>query len=743
MSRTTIDFGIELGTRNSRVAVWSGTEAQVLRNNDGMESTPSAVWVDNNGRIHVGRSAAEQVAVSSRDAYTDFRLQMGSNTEYVFARSGLKMRPEDLSAEVLKSLKADAQVWTGEEIEAAVITVPAAFDLPECDATRKAAQLAGFTASVLLLEPVAAALAYGFQNESENALCLVYDFGGGTFDAAVMRVRDGLIQVVNHDGDNHLGGKLIDWDIVEKRLAPALTAQYNLPDFGRNNKRWARAFGSLKYYAEQAKIEVCRTKAPNEIYIEGLCKDANGAVVDFVYRLTPTDVEEVSKPYIERSLRLCRKTLQDKGLAGSDMERVLMVGGSTLNPWVREAVQAGLGATLDFGIDPVTVVARGAAIFASTQPLSVDDSVQLPEGVWRIEVEHEPVGNVSDPDIGGRVAPPDGRSLQGFTIEFIDKKTRWRSGRISLGTEGVFMTQLFAEEKRRCEYDIDLCDPTGTKIPTSPARVIYTIGVIPDKPPASNTIGVGLANDVVLVFIEKGTKLPARKLSDLRSTVALRAGKAEDVLGIAVIEGENPRATRNHGIGKWSIYGTDIRRDLPAGSKVEVTVTMDESQDVRVHAYFPAIDEDLPEWRFDPKTMHNSLGELRKELEEQKKRLGGAREQAGKTKTLKADSAIMRIDGEQLVEQVDSLVAAAGHDNDALSQLDRRIRESGKRHRRGRGFGRVADPSRKGGGVPERYGRPRQSVRRCLGQKSLPGPGGRIGEGRYRRQPGPPQTVHR
>jgi molecular chaperone DnaK len=243
-----------------------------------------------------------------------------------------------------------------------------------------------------------------------------------------------------------------------------------------------------------------------------------------------------------------------------------------------------------------------------------------------------------------------------------------------VGAEGVFMTQLFAEEKRRCEYAIELCDPTGTRVPTSPDRVVYTLGIVPDKPPASHTIGVGLANDDVRCFLEKGTKLPARKMCGLHSTVPLRAGNAEDVLRIAVIEGENARATRNHGIGVLLIPGTKVRRDLPIGSEIEVTILMDESQRVRVQAFVPVLDEDF-EIAFDLNMLHNSLEKSREEMKKQKDRLAKAREKAQRTKAMKADAALSRIEKEHLIDEVDALMDAAGQDPDAMHQLDRRVRD--------------------------------------------------------------------
>ena len=678
MQRTTIDFGIDLGTTNSTIAVIDGIDAKVIPNKFGSTITPSAVWIDKRGSIHVGQDPKQRALINDPDnADVEFKLRMGLGAEgkKKFLQSGREMLPEELSAEVLKSLKTDIQTNMGEELRAAVITIPAAFENPQTNATQKAAKLAGFPLSPLLLEPYAASLAYGFQNESDNVYWLVYDFGGGTFDAAIMRIRDGLFQVVNHDGDNFLGGKLIDWDIVTKKLLPAATGQFNLPDFRRGSPRWRNALGKMKYHAEQAKIEVCRTKAPCEIWIEGLCEDDDGKEVDFGYSLTPNDVEEVSRPYIATSLALCKKTLEKAGLTGANMERILMVGGTTLNPWIREAVQSEIGSQVEFSIDPITVVARGAAIFAGMQELPADQTAVGPRGTWQIQIEHKPVGNIPDPDVGGRVVAPEGQEVEGCTLELVESKSQWRSGRITLGAEGVFMTQLYAEKKRRCEYLIELCDATGSKLPTSPETIAYTIGTLPDEhPPAPMTISVGLANGSVATYIAKGQSLPARKSLDHVTAFSLAAGQEDNELRIPLLEGEHARAERNHGIGSLLIRGTDIRRDLPAGSDVEIAVIMDQNQQLKVQVFVPSLDEDF-EIEFDPQMKHNSLDALRDEAKEQKARLAKARDKVGNIEALKATDVLTRIEDQELVENVDALLDAAEDDPDAVAQLDRKLRE--------------------------------------------------------------------
>jgi molecular chaperone DnaK len=243
--------------------------------------------------------------------------------------------------------------------------VPAAFELPQCEATKRAAQLAGFAISPLLQEPVAAALAYSFQSESEKVFWLVYDFGGGTFDAAIIQVRDGVIQVVNHGGDNHLGGKLIDWAIVEELLIPAVTREFSLTDFRRGNPKWRAAIGKLKYHAELAKIRVSRDETA-EIIIDFLCQDDRGEAVRFEHELKRADVERLMEPFIARSINICQKVLQGKRLGVGNIEKVLLVGGPTLTPYLRQRLadrDEGLGIPLEFRVDPLTVVAQGRGYF--------------------------------------------------------------------------------------------------------------------------------------------------------------------------------------------------------------------------------------------------------------------------------------------------------------------------------------------------------------------------------------------
>lgn len=687
MPRTTIDYGIDLGTTNSTIAVLAGAEVEVFRNNEGFEYTPSVVWLDRNNSLIVGRAAKERLFSDVDNAFAEFKLQMGSDREYRFARSGRIMRPEDLSAEVLKSLKSDVRQRKGEEVEAAVICVPAAFELPQCEATRRAAERAGLKHTPLLQEPVAAALAYSFQSESDRVFWLVYDLGGGTFDAAVMQVRDGVIQVVNHGGDNHLGGKLIDWAIVEQILIPALVKERSLSDFRRGNPKWVAAVAKLKLAAEEAKIRVSRAESAL-IDIEFLCQDDRGEPVRFEYELQRQQVEGLAEPFILRSINISKQVLAEKHLGVDNVEKVLLVGGPTLMPYLRQRLVdagEGLGIPLEFSIDPLTVVARGAAIFASTQRLHQDAgalTVQRQAGTFTISFPKWAFkGSDTEPLVAGVVQPPDGQSLQGHTVEFINASVRpqWRSGKIGLAANGGFMTTLWAEKGKLNTFDVELCDATGHPCPvaTDPAPLTYTVGLVIGNPPLTHSVGVALANNEVLWFLEKGTPLPARKrVADRLHTVfPVRRGQAGDVLRIPVVEGGSRRADRNRDIGALEVKPHQLRYDLPAGSEVEVTIEIDESRLVRTKAFIPLVDEEFEEVLQLGAGKAPGPAELRKQVDAEKKRLQELRQQAEQTQDAQAAALLRQIDAEHLVNEIDAALDASAVDPDASDKCLKRLQD--------------------------------------------------------------------
>jgi molecular chaperone DnaK len=618
MTRNTIDYGIDLGTTNSSIAVAVGIDTEVIKNSLDSEITPSAVYIHNNDTLWVGQSARAKVTDQrAADAVAlEFKRRIGTGFEYQL-RGGRKMRPEDLSAEVLKSLRGDVIRRKGEDPAAAVITVPAAFELPQCDATKRAADLAGFTYSALLQEPVAAALAYGYQKMDRKARWLVFDFGGGTFDAALVTSRDGTMHVVNHGGDNFLGGSDIDWAIVEQLLIPRIATQLGIKPFQRGEARYQHDLLRLKSAAESAKIELSRLESAHlEVSLGQV--EPNNRVVTFETLLTRAEVARIATPIIVKAVEIASRVLREKNIAPDAVEKLIFVGGPTMAPYFREIVQSKLDISLDLTVDPLTVVARGAAIFASTQAIprqSAAPAPARPAGEFNVEILAKPVGADTEPLVGGRVLPPPGASLAGCTIELVNQQSKWRSGKLALGENGAFQITVRADKGRQNVFALELCSASGALVPLTPAQFTYTVGVVVEEQLIIHDLGVAMADNKVSAHFAKGQPLPAKSTKPYRSSREVRGGGSGEALRIPVIEGNRDRADRNILVGMLQIDAKNLKRDLPLGSQIDVTLQMDASRLLTVRAYVPLLDEEFPATielggqarRPDPAALRNEL----------------------------------------------------------------------------------------------------------------------------------------
>jgi molecular chaperone DnaK len=679
MNRTTIDFGIDLGTTNSAIAVLKGITTEIIKNNRDADITPSAVWLRKNGEIYVGLEAKNRNKDHPEEAYLEFKRRMGTDHLYHFKSIGTTRKPEDLSAEVLKSLRGDAQQKMGEIVEVAVITVPAAFELHQCDATRKAAQLAGLKESPLLMEPTAASLAYFFQKEMPKGYWLVYDFGGGTFDAALMRTEEGTVQMVNHGGDNFLGGSDIDTAIVEHLLVPRLVEESGWTDFNRASAgpggKWRQAFARLKWNAEELKIALSRRERATLETVTFMTPD--GDEFEFETEVSQAEIVTVAEPFILRSVEICKRVLKEKNLSKDAVEKVILVGGPTKAPYFRDILASQLGIPLDDRVDPMTVVAHGAAVFAGTQRVNSVAHAPAVAGEFSVDLKYKPVGLDSAPIIGGKVAGTGTNDFTGFTVEIVNEKTQWRSGKISLKPEGVFIANLHAEKGEQNVYLIELFDPRGRKQKITPNRLTYTIAIGIDGgvgQPLINSMGLALANNEYARYFEKGRGLPLKATHDFKTVHALKQGQSGEVLRIPVVEGENEAADRNRLVGVLAITGNNVRRDLPAGSEVEVTLRIDTSRIVIVTAYVSFLDE---EFSTKKEMVHQmpDAEELRRDCEIELKRMQELKAKAIAAQGDTARDVVDSVEVSALLDEIKNKLPAAEGNPDAAAQLEKQLQK--------------------------------------------------------------------
>ncbi len=678
MARSTIDFGIDLGTTNSAISVLKGVKPEVVKNNLDMDITSSAVYIGKQGKVLVGMRAKDKLIDdrTAEDAYVEFKRRMGGDSMYTFKTAGVTKSPEELSAEILKSLKGNVQQRMDEDVKAAVITIPAAFAQRQCMATKKAAELAGFTQCPLLQEPVAASLAYGFQADmAKKSFWLVFDFGGGTFDAAVMKAEDGDIQVVNHGGDNFLGGADIDWGIIESIVIPHLKDSYNLPDFKRGNPTWRGALAKIKRAVEIAKIDLSRM---TETTLEDcIFEDADGNEVDLDgFKLTQNQLSSVAEPLIVRAVEKCNAVLTEKNLSASAIEKTILVGGPTLAPYFRDILSDKLGIELDHSVDPLTVVSQGAAVFAGTQRLdkATRAAVAAPvsAGAYKLSLNYKPIGPDDDPKVTGEVIPPDGSNVDGCTIEFVNRKTKWSSGAIPVNGEGKFVLRLSAEAGDQNIFDITLTDATGTKLTCDITEIPYTIGASVKAQITCNEIAIELTENKVLRLVPKGTEYPFKKTTNqTRSSMALRKGEPGKLV-IPVVEALNGDlgrlADHNRKLGQLVLTSDNLRHDLPLGSDIEVTISAKEPGALKVEAYVPVLDEVFSARIEMDRKAGESEEELRANLEKEKARIHKVVDKANAEGSAEEDEINRKL------EAVNALWVRAG-DVDGAQQLQTRIIE--------------------------------------------------------------------
>jgi molecular chaperone DnaK len=592
--RDTIDFGIDLGTTNSAIAVVEDGAVTVIKNNEGWDITASAVWIPKPGTIHVGRRARERVESEPDNAAAEFKLEMGlADAGKRFAKAGATLTPQQLSAEVLKSLRADAAHHSGSLPDAAVITVPAAFSLNQNKATIEAATLAGFGAACpLVQEPTAAAFAYGFHNADDRAYWMVFDFGGGTFDAAVVSKRDGDLRVLNHAGDPYLGGKLIDWALVDRVLAPEAARTLGLTGFHREDPAWRVNFAKLKYAAEEAKIQLSRSESVDVMVDLAV---GNGDLEPFEYTLRRDEVDGVAEPYYARAVNLCREALAESGLGPDSIDRLLLVGGVTLSPGLRERLADpvhGLGIELDLSLDPTTVVARGAAIFASTVRHPDPPSFQPAAGEFSVELAYEPSVTVTTPTVAGRVHSSEPMDWTGFGVVLTNPDARppFRTAKIALNRAGAFATEVDVDPHRTSRFTIELLDAQGApRKLTSNTLSITHRDIEFGGARLTHSLGIQLADQAFSPLLRKGAAVPTRAREVFRTSKALHRADSDAVIRIPVVQGERGRADRNRSVGMLEIRPVDVRIDLPAGSEVEVTFEVDASNLITVVADVPLI----------------------------------------------------------------------------------------------------------------------------------------------------------
>jgi molecular chaperone DnaK len=657
VSSKTINFGIDLGTSNSLIAKFDKGEVQVFKNPSGFKETLPSIVGFRNDRTLIGEQARTYLLRDSRSVVSRFKRKMGTSESFNIKALGSSKTPVELSAYVLKELKTFVQ--SGEDVDAAVITIPASFDTLQSNATKEAGLQAGFRSVVLLQEPIAASLAYANKERGvdlKNSQWLVYDLGGGTFDAALVRIVEGELTVMDHEGDNYLGGTDLDALLVEKVVVPELNRRGKFEDLLGSLKSQSGSRNALWYAllakAEDAKVELS-AKTSTEIDLGTVTvEDDEGLAVDAILTITRSDFESVIKDAVESTIDMVKRILTRNSLQPSDLKFVLMVGGSTYIPFVRKRVQEVLGIAVNTSVDPTNAVAIGAAYFAGTKEKASTEAEALKRSSAAVKVRmaYNKTSQESEEPFTAKV---DGSS-EGMQYRIVSDDGAFDSGLKNLGTRiledlplragayNVFTLKVFDAKGTSVQLDNDVIQIAQGRYSVAGQMLPDDICLVLDDTAANDTKLVALFNkNVVLPSQTKRTQEVGRTI----------VKGSNDELRILVVEGpSNRHSSTNKPLGMLLITGKQIARDLIKGTEVDLKISMSESRDLTVSAYLNGTDQEFSQV-FAPKFRHVSTailatetlqleGKLQAELEDAEK--NGQKDVAtGLDKTLSTVQSLM------------------------------------------------------------------------------------------------------
>jgi molecular chaperone DnaK len=628
---STINFAIDLGTTNSLIAKANNGSVDIFKNPSGMKVTLPSVVAFRKDRILIGDKAREHVEKDPANVFAAFKRKMGTGESFFIPNSGSFKTPIELSTIVLQELK--NFIFTGESPASVVITIPASFDTIQSNATKEAGYAAGFREVLLLQEPIAASLA--FANKEGKAgmkgQWLVYDLGGGTFDVALVVIEDDEMKVIDHEGDNFFGGVDFDNGILTQLFIPYLESHYGVQDLSSKmlsaNGKYNKLYFQLLYKAEEAKIALSNNVTAD---IEFDFEDEAGNEHEVFFTISRDQFDAIARERVLASIAFIRNLLTRNNLQPSDITEVVLVGGSTYIPLVRNLLTQDLGIKVNTTIDPTTAVVEGAAWYAGGRPSKATPlpTAQQPDAT---NTGAKTAANDAAANIEVKTAyQANSRDAEEYLAATIKNAPAGSTYRITRA-DGGFDSGLKPVAEKISEmllllpnslnaFTLKLFDKQGFPLQVAIPEILIVQGKF-------SIYGQPLPHDICLevddtdnnithleVIFERNAILPIKK--SITKTLSRTIVKgSDDQLLINVLEGSRYSSPQsNLPIGIVSISGKHLKSDLVKGADVDLTFEISESRDITVTAYISMIDEEFKQ-AFSPSARSVNVTRLQQETD--------------------------------------------------------------------------------------------------------------------------------
>lgn len=608
MGQYKMEFGIDLGTTNSSICRMVDGKPVIQKIEVTDDTMPSCVFFNKKKNIVVGSAAYRNMQserkrstltwdTASSNAFVEFKRTMGTDTTYHSSNMDADYLSEELSAEVLKRLK--SYVGDGTAVDEAVVTVPAKFTVNQKTATKKAAELAGITHCELIQEPIAAAIAYGFNTERKDGYWLVFDLGGGTFDAALIRSEEGVIQVFDTEGDNYLGGKNMDYAIVDKLLIPYLRKEYSLEETIADERKHMVLRDAMKPFAEEIKNSVSFNDTVDILSNIGeLGCDEDGKEIELDLTLSRDDVFACMAPLAQKAINICLDLLERNNLTGRELHSILLVGGPTYSPIIREMLRKQIGTLVDTSINPMTAVAVGAALYASTLKSEMEKENNSNGEILCLDMEYESTSVEKTEWVAVKCSRA--ADVGNVKVQFVKENGSWESESIEVDAVGN-VVEVHLENGANV-FHIRATDMKGNRLAVQPESISIMRGAKIGSAPLPYYIGISVWNScyeksvfMPLSGLEKNQLLPAEGYLLTEKTMnEIRPGEEEDKIIIPVYQAdeyvEGSSSALYEYVADVELSGLEIDRYIPANSSVEVKLNVDTSEMMDMEIHFPDLD---------------------------------------------------------------------------------------------------------------------------------------------------------